>query len=283
MMKALSEHDPEYQEYRNTLADYIEGYEAMGAIIWILVDSNKPVAIIAVGQEPLMLLEPIGTPVSVVNVLDYELSEESLTDFAMLARNISRDANVVYSFIDIPDKYRKVISSFESVGYCEEAHSLRMKYEIVKKFEVSEDLSYEKVERENVDRFLTLMIEAMSGASDNILEMILKNIQGAPNQILDYWYGTEILYLIYHGSDIVGVLDLSPQSGVNIANMGVMQKFRGQGYGREILRFALLTLRELGIAQAGLRVHVDNKTGIRLYESIGFERSNSYHALIWRE
>lgn len=282
-MKALSEHDPEYQEYRNTLADYIEGYEAMGAIIWILVDSNKPVAIIAVGQEPLMLLEPIGTPVSVVNVLDYELSEESLTDFAMLARNISRDANVVYSFIDIPDKYRKVISSFESVGYCEEAHSLRMKYEIVKKFEVSEDLSYEKVERENVDRFLTLMIEAMSGASDNILEMILKNIQGAPNQILDYWYGTEILYLIYHGSDIVGVLDLSPQSGVNIANMGVMQKFRGQGYGREILRFALLTLRELGIAQAGLRVHVDNKTGIRLYESIGFERSNSYHALIWRE
>ncbi len=282
-MEALSEHDPEYQEYRNTLADYIEGYEAMGAIIWILVDSNKPVAIIAVGQEPLMLLEPIGTPVSVVNVLDYELSEESLTDFAMLARNISRDANVVYSFIDIPDKYRKVISSFESVGYCEEAHSLRMKYEIVKKFEVSEDLSYEKVERENVDRFLTLMIEAMSGASDNILEMILKNIQGAPNQILDYWYGTEILYLIYHGSDIVGVLDLSPQSGVNIANMGVMQKFRGQGYGREILRFALLTLRELGIAQAGLRVHVDNKTGIRLYESIGFERSNSYHALIWRE
>ncbi len=282
-MKALSEHDPEYQEYRNTLADYIEGYEAMGAIIWILVDSNKPVAIIAVGQEPLMLLEPIGTPVSVVNVLDYELSEESLTDFAMLARNISRDANVVYSFIDIPDKYRKVISSFESVGYCEEAHSLRMKYEIVKKFEVSEDLSYEKVERENVDRFLTLMIEAMSGSSDNILEMILKNIQGAPNQILDYWYGTEILYLIYHGSDIVGVLDLSPQSGVNIANMGVMQKFRGQGYGREILRFALLTLRELGIAQAGLRVHVDNKTGIRLYESIGFERSNSYHALIWRE
>ncbi|MFW9964143.1 MAG: GNAT family N-acetyltransferase [Candidatus Sifarchaeia archaeon] len=283
MVKALSKRDSEYQRYRNTLVEYIEGYEAMGATTWIFLDADKPVGIIAVGQEPLMLIEPIGTPASVVNVLEYELPEEDLTDFASLARNISKEANVVYSFIDIPDKYRNFVSSFESVGYHEVAHSLRMRYEIVHEFKASEGLRYEKVERENLDDFLLIMIEAMSGSPDNILEMILKNIKGAPSQMLDYWYSTEKLYLIYHGSDIVGVLDLSPQSGVNISNMGVMPKFRGRGYGREILCFALLTLSELGITRAGLRVHVDNKVAIRLYESIGFERSDSYRALTWRE
>ncbi len=262
--------------------EYVEGYEAMGVATCILVDSDKPVGIIAVGQEPLMMIEPIGTPVSVVNVLDYELSEEALTDFATLARNISRDAHVVYSFIDIPDKYKDFVSSFESVGYREVAHSLRMRCEIAHEFEVSEDLSYEKVEREDLDRFLSIMIEAMGGSPDNILEMILKNIQGAPSQLLDYWYSTERLYLIYHGSDIVGVLDLSPQSGLNISNMGVMPKFRGHGYGKEILRFALLTLSEMEITRAGLRVHVDNKIAIRLYESVGFEKSNGYRAMTWR-
>jgi ribosomal protein S18 acetylase RimI-like enzyme len=48
------------------------------------------------------------------------------------------------------------------------------------------------------------------------------------------------------------------------------------------MQFALQQLKNSGCEQAYLRVHVENKPAIHLYESLGFEKAERYKTLIWK-
>jgi ribosomal protein S18 acetylase RimI-like enzyme len=220
--------------------------------------------------------------VSNIGVIDYKAPVEVLMEFADACLRIARVQDVVYSFIDIPEEHSLLIDHFQSIGYNVIAYSLRMNRNLGDYEKQSCKLRADKVEREEVLDFIDKLKECMSGSKDNMLNIILDNIRNLPEEFIDHWYNSTNIYSLYDDESFVGILELSPQ-GLNIANIGVDPEQRGKGYGREIMKFALNTLREQGVDTARLRVHAENERAIHLYESFGMTRGNSYKALIWRK
>jgi ribosomal protein S18 acetylase RimI-like enzyme len=58
-----------------------------------------------------------------------------------------------------------------------------------------------------------------------------------------------------------------------IQNIGVIPSFRGKGIGRELIRRALHGFQSQGCRYVTLEVTVHNLGAIKLYESIGFQKS----------
>jgi hypothetical protein len=100
-MQEFSQDDPKLQEYREALEPYVGGYNARKVPYKVFIHENELVGFVVVSEEPVKLLEPIGTPMSNIIVIDYSKPEEVLKEFADGAYRISKENNVVYSFIDI--------------------------------------------------------------------------------------------------------------------------------------------------------------------------------------
>lgn len=149
-------------------------------------------------------------------------------------------------------------------------------------FEDPKLLRFERVERSDFRRYLDLTVDFMSGSPDNVLNMILNNLLGLPDDFLDFVYKFDHYYFVYDDGEIVGILDIEPKRGT-ISNIGVDPQQRGKGYGRQIMHFVLNRLREEGREKAGLRIHVDNEPAISLYESLGFSVTKQHRHLIWRK
>lgn len=62
-----------------------------------------------------------------------------------------------------------------------------------------------------------------------------------------------------------------------IQNIGVVPAWRGRGIGRELIRRSLLGFQEVGCRSVTLEVTVHNSAAIRLYGSIGFERTETVY------
>jgi GNAT superfamily N-acetyltransferase len=62
-----------------------------------------------------------------------------------------------------------------------------------------------------------------------------------------------------------------------IQNIGVVPAWRGHGIGRELIRRSLLGFQEVGCRSVSLEVTVHNSSAIRLYRSIGFERTETVY------
>jgi ribosomal protein S18 acetylase RimI-like enzyme len=90
----------------------------------------------------------------------------------------------------------------------------------------------------------------------------------------------EKFYFVHLGEQEIGILNFNPQAGM-ISNIGVEVSKRGQGYGRQIMLFALKQLQTANCEQAKLRVHVENQPAIKLYKSLGFKVSERRKLLIY--
>ncbi|MHA2425967.1 MAG: GNAT family N-acetyltransferase [Candidatus Thorarchaeota archaeon] len=281
-MKAYTKEDAEFQDYKDAIKDHVGGYDGRGVPYWVCVKNQNVVGIVVVGEEPLKVIEPLGTIVSVVLIVDYKVSEETMDEFASEALRIAKEQNAAYSFIDLSSDDVSIIESFSKIGYSEAAHSLRMTCPLTEDYPENDIIKFKKIAREDVNDFLEKMKVFMSGSPDVILNTILGNLREFPAQFLDQWYATENLYYIFAGEDLVGLMDMSPQY-LNIANIGVSPEHRRKGYGRLIMQESLRLLKEQGVEEGRLRVHADNTAAISLYESFGFTKSDSKRALIWRQ
>ena len=281
-MEDYAHDDPKLEEYTEALEPYIGGYNARKVPYQVFVHDKKLVGIVVISEEPVRLIEPIGTPMSIVLVVDYSMPTEILKQFADAALRMAKECNAAYSFIDIPAEHDNLVNHFMSIDYSEIAHSLRMQLDLADYEGKSSALRFVKVERKDVGDFIEIIMKFMSGSSDNMIDIVFGNIKGLPEQFIDHWYNSTSLNYVYDEDELVGILDLSPQ-GLNIANIGVSPKHRGKGYGRKIMHYAFATLKERGDAQARLRVHAENKKAIHLYESGGMKRGRSFKALIWRK
>lgn len=56
----------------------------------------------------------------------------------------------------------------------------------------------------------------------------------------------------------------------HIPNLAFLPEFRGQGFGRKLIEFALERFRKAGLSYARIETLVQNDVGNHLYESIGF-------------
>lgn len=61
-----------------------------------------------------------------------------------------------------------------------------------------------------------------------------------------------------------------------VSLIGVLQEWRGQGLGRELLRWGVQRLRRLGVDDLTLNVEADNEAALGLYERAGFRRAQEW-------
>jgi len=87
------------------------------------------------------------------------------------------------------------------------------------------------------------------------------------------------IYTLVDGEQAVGMiwlraqLDRAVKSGF-IFDVMVDEKFRGKGYGKELMLLIEEKARELGLQSIGLHVFAYNKVAKNLYESMGYEVSS---------
>ncbi|MFB0557783.1 MAG: GNAT family N-acetyltransferase [Candidatus Bathyarchaeia archaeon] len=285
ILKILSDDDPGLEPFKEKLSRHVRQAEMLGMPYWVFFEDADPIGVVDVGQEPVMLLEPLGTPLSTVRAIDPERQMETLKEFAKRSLELSREKGVEYSYFSVPARHEAIVSAFEEAGFRELADTYRMVCRLQGPYEPSGGLRFEAVGREELDGFIENAIECMSGSPDMVLTIILENLKkmrGVSEDLLDLWYGLETLYQVYANGELVGILDLNVKEGV-VGNVGVAPKHRGKGYGRQIMLFGLRKLEEEGRERASLRVHVDNERAIRLYESLGFSVDNRIKHLIWRK
>lgn len=87
------------------------------------------------------------------------------------------------------------------------------------------------------------------------------------------------LYALYDEDHTVGVIWLKanldgPVKNGFIFDVYIEEKFRGKGYGKEMMLLVEEKARELGLKSIGLHVFAYNKVARSLYESIGYEVSS---------
>ncbi len=281
-LKSYTHDDSELEAYDETLQPYVGGYRARNVPFWVFIDDEKVVGIVVVDEEPVRLIEPIGTTVSVLLFTDYDLPSETLNEFASEALNLAKKKEAAYSFIELSSERKGLIEHFQSIGYKSMGYSILMIRDLDEDFNYDERLRFEKIGRDEVNNFLLRIKEFMSGSPDDILNIVLDNMGEMPDAFLDHWYEREHLYYVYSKKEIVGLLDLSPQY-LNVANIGVSPEYRRRGYGRQMMLFALKTLKDQGREHSALRVHAENTNALKLYQSLGFSKDQERIALIWRE
>lgn len=280
-MELLSHESPELEPFKESISKHIKSFETMNIPYWILVDNKKPEGILAIGPEPLQLLRPVGTTVGLVGIISRPANPGHCGKLAAFAVRKAKETNAEYIFGEISSSNEECIRRFEEADYQTVAISHRMEHSLEGDMEKPERLRFKRVSKEGVPAFLEKMQICMADSPDLILEMTLPNLVNLPAQMLDAWYMQQELYLALKDDEKIGILNLCPATKTNIANMGVTPDWRGQGFGKEILSFALLRLKEANCRRARLRVHSENEPAIGLYESMDFEQAGQYHALMW--
>jgi ribosomal protein S18 acetylase RimI-like enzyme len=246
------------------------------------MEEEEPVGIVVVDKEPLRMIEPVGTLVSIAFFANLKFPPEIVNEFVSQALVLAKNEGAAYSFIDLPSDQVALIEHSTAIGYDAIERSLRMKRPLEGTFEYTGTLRFQVVERSELNHFLETLKEFMSGSPDRMLNIVLNNIRNVPEAFLDHWFEREHLYYAFDENELVGALDLSPQY-LNISNIGVASNHRGKGYGRQMIQFSLKTLKDWGTEHAALRVHSENTRAIRLYESAGLKKDQERTALLWRK
>jgi len=281
-LQKIAHDDPAMEPFQERITNVAGIAKELGFHYWLFVKGNQPVGFVMVGREPLQLFAPSGTPLAVFRILDFKQAPKLLTEFVSEAVAIAHEKNVDYASISIPDDETQLIKKWKKAGFEELEHRFNMVRALDTPIELTTELRFEKVAREELMKFLTTMKKAMNGSPDRLLNLALDSLLDISDQFLDIWYPQELMYFAYKDSDLVGVIDLTPKQGV-LNNLGVDPQHRGKGYGRQIVLFGLHKLKELELEKASLGVAANNTVALELYKSLGFKIDEQKRILIWRK
>jgi RimJ/RimL family protein N-acetyltransferase len=280
VFRSLTPNDPEIEVFKEKIQRFTNQFEPFGFTYQLYLKEDQPVGIAFIGQEPLQLFKPVGTPLIRFFVMDFNQPVEILNMFANEVLNLAKEKEVDFAYLYIPVDQESLAKHLVKIGFQELANRYEMSRALDDSIKVSDHLRYEQIKREEVDQFFIHMKEFMSGSPDVILEMVMKNFKDVPEALLDEWYKMVQGYFVYHGKDLIGILDLAPSAGY-IQNIGVAPAHRRKGYAAEMLRFSMKLFKDLGREKAGLGLHVDNKQAFQLYKKLGFTVDKQLQTFIW--
>ena len=280
-MNIYSSKDEKAKPILEKISKYAQQIDAMNIPYWIFAQNSNPIGLVAIGKEPLQLLAAPGTPLALIHLLDLE-SRDNAERFASEARKLAAEKDVEYALITLPSKEDEALSHFKSLRFRDLDDSYRMVCQLDNHFKTSGELEFVRVERVEMRHFVKVAKEFLKDSPDIILAKALEHFLDLPEDFLNFYYNMEKFYFAKKNKQPVGILNLNLTKGL-ISNVGVSSEERGKGYGRQIMLFGLEQLRSNGCKQAYLRVHVDNKAAIHLYEALGFTKADRYRTLIWRK
>lgn len=281
-MRTIAHDDPELRKFSDQISRHTRQSEVLGMDYWAFVEGSDPVGVLSIGKEPIQLIEPPGTPVAILSLVDPDKPRRTIREFAEGALAKSRERSVEYALAIINHEHLEQINQFKELDFKELDDAYHMTCSLDRSFEPSAALLLQRADRSQMRLYVELAVEFLRGSADVMLSIALKNFLKVPDEFLDFYYDTEEFYFAQAGGENVGIINLNPKEGL-ISNIGVNPKMRGKGYGTQIMNFGLKTLKDRGCERARLRVHVDNTPAVRLYEKLGFEKTDRYSTLIWRE
>lgn len=281
-MKVYSQEDPDLKQFLQKISKVAKQVEAMKLPCWVFVQDSNPVGIVVIGKEPIQLLASPGASMAFVELLNMHLPKESIGAFVAEALKLTGQKNVEYALAKFPFDEDVAMRQFKRAGFAEFDDCYHMVCKLGKTFKLAEELQLKKVEKGEMRQFIEYAERFLQGSPDVALEEALKHISELPDEFLELYYTQEDFFIAYKKEQPVGVLNLNTTKGL-ISNVAVDRYQRGKGYGRQLIVFGLQQLKKKGCEQAYLRVHVENKPAIRLYESLGFTKAERYKRLIWRK
>lgn len=281
-MKILAQKDSGIKPFREKISKYVQAYESMGLNFWLFVQESTPIALFFFGKEPINLISPPGTPMGMIQILDYDKSKNHIEGIIIEVLSIGKERNVDYLFVSsIPKAQSEIVYALKKIGFKEKDCWYKMEMFLDNIQKPQEIIKLKKVEREKVKKFLESAEHCTSGAYEGEAMHSLSEI---PDILLNFWYDMQEFYYAYKDKQMIGILTLTPGSEFNLTNIGVTPNYRSKGYGKQILLLALERLKKLNKEKVGLRVHVQNTRAKSLYESLGFKTTDQQIDLIrWKE
>lgn len=279
-MKIYSHTNSEAKPILRKIPRIAQQIEASKLPYWVFVLNSNPIGVVLVGKEPMQLFASPGTPMALVALIDAKLSEENMEAFASETLKLVTQENVEYALVTLLFSEDVAINQFKKVNFREFDDEYRMVCQLDKIFNLSKELQFIQVKREEMRQFAKLAEKFLQDSPDVALRKALEHFPELSDEFLDSWYSTENFYFVRKGEQTVGILIFDIAKGL-ISGMGVDFQQRGKGYGRQIMLFALEQLRKGDCEKAYLRVHVQNDPAIHLYESLGFTNVERNKRLIW--
>ena len=281
VLRSIAHDDPEIAEIKDRISPYTKMAESYGFTYQVYLNESDLVGIAFIGQEPMQLFKPTGTPLIRFLILNYDQPMDVLHAFADEVLKLAKAREVDFAYLNLPAGHDAFTKHLKRIGFQELANRIEMIRPLDEILKVSDTLRYERVKREDLTKFGEFMKEFMSGSQDAVLDMILENLLNMPEPFLDHWYKSIQAYFVYHNDEVIGILDLdSPKSG-HINNIGVAPSHRGKGFGTEMLRFCLKLFKEASAEKASLGVNATNKPAIHVYEKLGFSVDEHILTYIW--
>ena len=279
-MKIYSHRDTSAKSLLPQVSKYTGMADTMKLPYWIFTKDSNPIGIVTVGKEPIQLLAPVGTPVALITLIQKNQHPSVLKDFASQSLELALEQKAKHTTIELTSEQKDAIASFLEIKFKVLADTFTMTLQLDKDYNSPESIKIKLTQKEELRRWIELASRCLSGSADVVMERILKNIGHLPKSRLDMYYSSEKFYFVTQNKNEIGILNYNPNAG-RISNVGVDPSRRGQGYGRQIMMFGLKQLKAAGCKQASLRVHVDNKPALNLYNSLGFEVAGRRRFLIW--
>lgn len=281
-MKVYSHTDPDVKPILEKILRYAQQAKAMNLPYWVFVQDSNPIGILAVGREPVQLLASPGTPMALINLIDAKQPKEIIETFAYEAQKLAIQKNSEYALATFPFNEDAAINQFKKLNFMEFDDCYQMVCQLDKSFKSSEELQFIQVKKEEMREFIKLAEKFLQGSPDITLTEALKHMPELPDEFLNFYHSLEKIYFANKNQQTIGVLNFNSSSGL-ISSIGVDSQQRGKGYGRQIMLFGLEQLKKSGCKKAYLRVHIENKPAVSLYESLGFVKAERYKRLIWRK
>jgi ribosomal protein S18 acetylase RimI-like enzyme len=280
-MKSYSHDNPDAIPIIERISAYTREAVARNMPYWIFVDNNAEIGILIVGKEPVRLLAKFGTPMALLYLIDMKAKESILKEFIKDALSLAIKKKCEYVSTTIPSSQEDVKSSFLTAGFQVFDNAHRMVHHLDSEFEISDELIFKPVERKELREYVRLATDFLKGSPDVMLVTALNHMLEVSDEFLDAHHSQMNSFIVEKQEEPIGILDVSTTSGL-IGTVGVHPNHRGKGYGRAIISFGLMKLKESKCKQAYLRVDVNNKAAINLYKSLGFNVIGDYLSLIWR-
>lgn len=280
MLKVYSHNDADAKSLLPEVSKYTEMAKLMKLPFWILVEDSNPIGLVTTGKEPMQLLAPIGTPLAMIELIQKNQPQSILTDFASQSLKLALEKEAEYVTVELTSEEGDAIDSFLEGKFKVLADTFIMNLNLDRDFDSPQGLQFEQTRKEEMPRWIQLASRFLSGSADVVMERILRYLGDLPENLMEMYYALEKFYFASLNKHEIGILNFSPKAG-RISNVGIDPARRGQGYGRQIMLFALKQLQAGDCKQARLRVHIENKPAINLYKSLGFEVSERRKLLIY--
>ncbi|UCG37111.1 MAG: GNAT family N-acetyltransferase, partial [Candidatus Bathyarchaeota archaeon] len=142
------------------------------------------------------------------------------------------------------------------------------------------ELHFESVKQRETRAWFKMATRFLAGTADTALNHNLQYMLDLSDTFLTRYHASEKLYFVAKEDTTIGILDIHGTKDW-VGNMAVDPLSRRQGYGKQILTFALNQLKTRGCSKAGLRVYINNKPAYQLYDSFGFKKTARFKRLLW--